>query len=251
MYYKISEVADLSGVSVRMLHHYDKIGLLKPDKVSDAGYRLYTEENIKKLSQVLFYKELDFSLEEIKEILHSSKADKLEVLKMQQRILTKKREKIDALLGAINKSILSLEEGIDPKGINVFTSLDLVEMNRNKDKLKSDLMVHLFPYVDEECGVKTLEYSKEDWTIVMSKMDGILNELSLRMDDSPQNTETQELIGKLKEFVNDNLIRCDNELLKVLGNLYVDNPLYRNHMKQYGEKFPEFLKAAIDYYVGD
>lgn len=100
MYYKIKEIADLTGVSVRMLHYYDKIGLLKPENVSQAGYRLYTTDDIKKLSQILFYKELDFSLEEIKEILYSSNADKLEVLKMQQQILTKKQEKIDALLGA-------------------------------------------------------------------------------------------------------------------------------------------------------
>lgn len=251
MYYKIKEIADMSGVSVRMLRYYDKIGLLKPENVSQAGYRLYTKDDIKKLSQILFYKELDFSLEEIKEILHSSNVDKLEVLKMQQQILRKKREKINALLSVINKSIISLEQGVDPKGLNIFTSLDLVEISRNKDQLKKDLMVHLFPHVDEECGVKTSGYSKDDWTIIMSKMDSILNEIALRMDKSPENSEIQELIGKIKEFINHNLIRCDNDLLKILGALYVDNPLYRNHMEQYGENFPEFLKSAIDFYVGD
>lgn len=251
MYYKIKEIADLTGVSIRMLHYYDKIGLLKPDNVSQAGYRLYTTDDIKKLSQILFYKELDFSLEEIKEILYSSNADKLEVLKMQQQILTKKQEKIGALLGAINKSIISLEQGENPKDLNIFTSLDLVEISRNKEQLKKDLMVYLFPHVDEECGIKTSEYSKDDWTIIMSRMDGILNEISIRMDKSPNNSEIQELIGKFKEFINHNLIRCDNDLLKILGNLYVDNPLYSNYMVQYGENFPEFLKSAIEFYVGD
>jgi DNA-binding transcriptional MerR regulator len=251
MYYKIKEIADMSGVSVRMLHYYDKIGLLKPENVSQAGYRLYTTDDIKKLSQILFYKELDFSLEEIKEILDSSNADQLEVLKMQQQILTKKREKIDALMGAINKSIISLEQGENPKGLNIFTSLDLVEISRNKDQLKKDLMVHLFPQVDEECGTKTSGYSKDDWTIIMSKMEGILNEIAIRMDKRPETPEIQELIGEFKEFINHNLIRCNNDLLKLLGALYVDNPLYRNYMEQYGENFPEFLKSAIDFYVGD
>jgi DNA-binding transcriptional MerR regulator len=210
MYYKIKEVADMTGVSVRMLHHYDKIGLLKPEKLSQAGYRLYTADDVKRLSQILFYKELDFSLEEIKEILYSSKADMLEVLKLQQRALTKKREKLDALLGAINKSIASLEQGRKPEGLNVFTSLDLVELKHNKEQLKKDLMVHLFPQVDEECGVKTSGYSKDDWTIVMSKLDEIMNEIAIRMYKGPENPEIQELIGKLKEFINENLILCNN-----------------------------------------
>lgn len=251
MYYKIKEIADISGVSVRMLHYYDKIGLLKPENVSQAGYRLYTADDIKKLSQILFYKELGFSLEDIKKILCSSNADKLEVLKMQQQILTKKREKIDALLNAINKSIISMELGEEPKDLNIFTSFDLVEISRNKDKLKKDLMVHLFPRVDEECGIKTSNYSKDDWTIIMHKIDGILNEISIRMDKSPHDSEIQELIGKFKEFINHNLIRCDNDLLKILGALYVDNPIYRNYIEQHGKNFPEFLKSAIDFYVGD
>lgn len=251
MYYKIKKVADMSGVSVRMLHYYDKIGLLKPESVSQAGYRLYATDDIKRLSQILFYKELDFSLEEIKEILDSSNADKLEVLKMQQQILTKKREKIDALLCAINKSIVSLEKGENPKGLNIFTSLDMVEISQNKEQLKKDLMVHLFSHADEECGVKTSEYTKDDWTIIMSQMDSILNKIAIRMDKSPKNSEVQELIGRFKEFINQNIIRCDNDLLKLLGTLYVDNPIYHNYMEQYGESFLQFIKSAIDYYVGD
>lgn len=250
MYYKVKEVADISGVSIRMLHYYDKIGLLKPQDVTQAGYRLYTADDIKKLSQILFYKELGFSLDETKEILCSSNTDKLEVLKMQQQILIKKREKIDALLDAINKSIISIELGENPKNINVFTSFDMVEISRNKDQLKKDLMVHLFPHIDEECGIKTSKYSKDDWTIIMSKMDGILNEISIRMDKSPYDSETQELVGRLKEFINHYFIRCDNDLLKILGELYVDNQFYRSHMEQYGKSFPEFLKGAIDFYVG-
>ena len=67
MYYKIKEVADMVGISVRMLHHYDKIGLLKPESISPAGYRLYSDKDLETLQQVLFFKELEFSLKDIKE----------------------------------------------------------------------------------------------------------------------------------------------------------------------------------------
>lgn len=251
MYYKIKEIADISGVSIRMLHYYDKISLLKPSNVSQAGYRLYTNEDAEKLSQILFYRELGFSYKEIKKILAASNTYKIGVLKMQQQILSKNRDKIDALMSAIAKSIISLQKNEHPQNPNIFTSWNLVEISRNKEQLKQDLMTHLFTYSDEDCGVKTSQYSKDDWTIAMSKIDTILNKIYEFMDKGPADIEIQQLIGKFQECINNNLIKCDNRTLKVLGNLYVDNPLYKSYIKQYGNAFPEFLKSAIDVYVKD
>jgi len=84
LHYKIKEVADMAGISVRMLHHYDKIGLLKPESVSAAGYRLYSDENLDRLQQILFFKELNFTLQEIKIILDSPNFDKKEALKVHR-----------------------------------------------------------------------------------------------------------------------------------------------------------------------
>lgn len=248
MYYKIKEVADLSGVSVRMLHYYDRIGLLKPEKVTDAGYRLYTDESLKKLSQILFYKELDFSLEEIKDIICSTPASRQEVLKLQLQLLSRKRDKIDALIRAIEKSVASLEEEEDIRDNLIFTPFDLAKISRNKEQLKKDLMTHLF-VSEEDCGAKTSEYTSEDWTIVMTGMDNLLRKIADKADKGPSDPEIQQLIGEFKEYINDNLIKCDVGTLKTLGALYVDNPLYRSHMEQYGKDFPEFLKNAIELYA--
>lgn len=84
MYYKVKEVADLVGISVRMLHHYDKIGLLKPEKINEAGYRLYSDSDLERLQQILFFKELDFKLQDIKNILLSPKFDRIDSLKSQK-----------------------------------------------------------------------------------------------------------------------------------------------------------------------
>ncbi len=78
--YKIKEIADIAGVSVRTLHHYDNIGLLKPFTITESGYRLYSLENLERLQQILFFKELDFNLHEIKEILDNPNFDKKEAL---------------------------------------------------------------------------------------------------------------------------------------------------------------------------
>lgn len=90
MVYKIKELADMVGISVRTLHHYDKIDLLKPNSIGDNGYRLYNENDLERLQQILFFKELDFTLHEIKEILDSPNFDKEEALNIHKKLLIEK-----------------------------------------------------------------------------------------------------------------------------------------------------------------
>ena len=102
---KISEVAKLSGVTVRTLHYYDEIGLLKPSKTTEAGYRMYSIEDLEKLQQILFFRELDFPLNEIKEIMINPKYDKIEALNKHKELLIEKRKRIDGLVTLIDKTI--------------------------------------------------------------------------------------------------------------------------------------------------
>ncbi|MFP3821825.1 MerR family transcriptional regulator, partial [Bacillus sp. SIMBA_008] len=87
----VKEVADLIGVSIRTLHHYDQIGLLTPQETTDSGYRLYSEENLEQLQQILFFKELDFSLKEIKEIITNPSFNRREAFILQKKMLIEKR----------------------------------------------------------------------------------------------------------------------------------------------------------------
>lgn len=251
MQYKIKEVAEISGVSVRMLHYYDKTGLLKPENVSRSGYRLYSEGDIERLSEILFYKELGFSLEEIKQVLNDSNSKKVEILKIQEKILEKEWDKIDALMRAVSRIISSLEKGEHPRNINMFTSFDMAEINRNKEKLKADLMTHLLTDKAEDCGAITSSYSNEDWTVVMSKADAILGEIYELSGGGPEDIKVQGLIAEFKDFINSNLIKCNSDTFKTLGDLYVNNPIYRNYLGQYGDAFPEFLREAILIHEGD
>ena len=102
---KISEVAKLSGITVRTLHYYDEIELLKPSETTEAGYRMYSSEDLERLQQILFFRELDFPLNEIKEIMLNPNYDKNEALNKHKEFLIEKRKRIDGLITLIDKTI--------------------------------------------------------------------------------------------------------------------------------------------------
>ncbi|GFZ33087.1 MerR family transcriptional regulator [Clostridium zeae] len=101
----VKQVSDLTGISVRSLHYYDEIGLLKPSEITEAGYRLYDDEALKALQQILFFKELDISLKDVKEIMGSPYFDKMEALENQKKLLLVKRKRLDDLIELINKTL--------------------------------------------------------------------------------------------------------------------------------------------------
>ena len=102
---RISEVAKLTGITVRTLHYYDEIGLLKPSEITEAGYRLYSREDLEILQQILFFRELDFPLSQIKEIMNNPNYDKEEALKKQKELLIQQRQRIEGLIKLIEKRI--------------------------------------------------------------------------------------------------------------------------------------------------
>lgn len=101
----VKQVSDLTGISVRALHYYDEIGLLKPSEITEAGYRLYDDEALKTLQQILFFKELDIPLKDVKEIMLSPYFDKMQALKNQKKLLMLKRKRLNGLIELINKTL--------------------------------------------------------------------------------------------------------------------------------------------------
>ena len=100
---QIKEFAELTGVSVRTLHYYDEIGLLKPSEVdAQTGYRFYDENSFERMQEILFYRELDFSLKTISEILSSPDYDKQQALSRQRKLLLAKKERLEQLIMAID-----------------------------------------------------------------------------------------------------------------------------------------------------
>lgn len=123
----VNEVSQLTGISVRTLHYYDEIGLLKPTRYSEAGYRLYDDKALDTLQQILFFREFDVPLKEIKSIMENPSFDKKEALKSQEKILELKRNRLNALISGI-KDILRGENKMD---FSVFDKTQIEEMYKS------------------------------------------------------------------------------------------------------------------------
>ena len=99
----ISQVAELTGISTRTLQYYDEIGLLKPSELTPSGYRLYGDQALQRLQQILFFKELDFKLKDIRDILQQPDFDTIEAFRRQKNLLVLKRERLDRLIGLLER----------------------------------------------------------------------------------------------------------------------------------------------------
>ena len=134
MRYKVKEVANMVGISVRTLHHYDLIGLLKPKSISPAGYRLYSDHDLERLQQVLFFKELGFSLEQTKEIIISPDFDRKQALKTHKELLTAKRKRLDEIIRLVEHTIQSIEGDIEMDKREMFEAFDMTEIEKHQEK---------------------------------------------------------------------------------------------------------------------
>ena len=108
----VKEISDLTGISVRTLHYYDEIGLLKPTAKSEAGYRLYDDKALETLQQILFFREFDISLKEIKTVIENPALEKNQILQMQRKMLTAKKERMERLIASIDR-ILKGDHSMD------------------------------------------------------------------------------------------------------------------------------------------
>ena len=244
-YYKIKEVADLVGVSVRMLHHYDKIGLLKPEAVSPAGYRLYIDKDLERLQQILFFKELEFSLQEIKDIIYSPSFDRKDALKTQEKLLIKKKERLEEIIKIVKKTLQSINGGMEMDKKEMFKAFDMSGIEKDQVKYSEEIK-QKYGKTDayREAEEKTSKYTKEDWDRMQVEGDEILNKIVSLMDKGSADTKVQKAVGELRQHITDNLYNCTPIIFRGIGDMYLND----KRISENKEGLAKFLKDAINIY---
>ncbi|NMM63944.1 MerR family transcriptional regulator [Clostridium sp. P21] len=239
---KINEVAKLTGVTVRTLHYYDEIDLLKPSKVSEASYRLYDDHTIELLQQILFFKELDFPLNEIKEIVKNASFDRAEALKKHKELLIKKRKRIDRLIKLVEKTI----KGECNMSFKEFDNIDFENAKKKYEREVKERWGTTDAYAESEA--KTKNYGKEQWQQVNEEGGKILKAFAENMEKSADSKEVQALVKEWQDYITKRFYKCTNEILKGLGLMYLQDERFKKNIDSYGKGTAEFISQAIAIY---
>jgi len=232
----IKKFAELTGVSVRTLHYYDEIGLLKPSSVDRfTGYRYYDESSLLRMQEILFYRELDFSLKSIAEILSSPNYNREKALKEQKKLLTLKKERLERL-------ILSIDNAV--KGENVMSAFDNSEFEAYKSETK-EKWGNTEAYAEFES--KTKDYSKERFADINSGLESIFGSFAELMQTGavPSSAEAQALVKKLQDYITQSYYTCTDEILKGLGQMYVADERFKNNIDKHAPGTAEYTSKAI------
>ena len=238
----VHEVSRITGLSIRTLQYYDKIDLLKPTNYSKAGYRLYGDTELEKLQQIMLFRELEFPLKEIKEIVNGTDFDKRKALDQQIELLELKKEHIDNLIG--------FARTIRARGVN-HIKLDFSAFDRSKlDEYfrRAKEMWNKTPQY-KEFTEKSKNWTKQDEDRIMDDFMKIFEKLGKIRKLDPASDLAQKYIQEIKDFITDHLYTCTNEILYGLGKVYAGGGEFTENIDKIGGKGTcEFTYQAIKIY---
>ncbi|WP_239734206.1 MerR family transcriptional regulator [Mammaliicoccus sp. G-M28] len=243
----VKELANIVGISVRTLHHYDEINLLNPSKISEAGYRLYSEANLDRLQQILFFKELDFPLKKIKQILDNPSFNKQEALQLHKKMLMDKRNHIDQMIQTINQTTKHFKGEINMTNEEKFKGFDF-----NKNEYEQEAREKWGGKTVDKANEKLSNMPKQERFEKENEMNNIFRSLASvnNEEKSPASEETQQLIQDWYDFLNDNInYEYSLEVFKGLGELYIADERFTKNINQFGEGLAQYMHEAINIYV--
>lgn len=236
----VHEVSKLAGVSIRTLQYYDKIGLLHPAKYTESGYRLYDDTALEKLQQILLFRELEFSLKDIKAIIDNPNFDRRKALEQQIALLTLKKEHL--------KNLIDLARDIKDIGVNKmdFTAFDTSKIDEYAAQAKSSWgNTPEYREFEEKSKNRT---AQEEQTI-STQMMGIFAEFGTMLKLDPSTEKVQSQVKKLQDFITENFYNCSDEILYSLGSIYVSGGDFTENIDMTGGKgTAEFVFKAIKIY---
>ncbi|WP_188207688.1 MerR family transcriptional regulator [Alkalibacillus aidingensis] len=233
---KVNEVAKLVGVSVRTLHHYDEIGLLSPFKDPDSGYRHYTDEDLSLLQQILFFKELGFSLKKIKEVIHNPEYDQLEALQLHRKLLIEKRHRMDEMIGTLEQTIESFKGGNHMSNEEKFKGFDFSQNPYEEEARERWGNARV-----EEAKAQVMKMTDNDQEL----MNAIYRKLASLRHEDPTSDAAQAAIKEWYDFLNNHFATYTPEMFQGLGMMYVQDERFTRNIDQFGEGLAKFMSEAM------
>ncbi len=246
MSYTVTSVAKLAGVSVRTLHHYDAIGLLRPAALSEAGYRQYSDADLERLQQILFFRELEFSLQEIKQILERPDFDRRAALLTHRTLLMQKQTRLQAILRSVDQTLEAMERGETMEKdamFEVFNDPKLKEYQQEARQRWGGSEAYA------ESERRTRGYSKQDWVDLKEEMGAVTTGIAAVMGQDPGSPEVQEKVGAWFDLINQRFYTCTPEIFRGLGEMYVADPRFTATYENVKPGLAQFVRDAMVIYA--
>ena len=236
----VKKVSDLTGVSVRTLQYYDKIGLLSPSELSDAGYRLYDDTALERLQQILLFRELEFPLKEIKAILDSPNFDGKKALSQQIELLELRKQHLE--------NLINLARGIKMIGVRAvdFSAFDRTKIDEYAKKAReqwSDTDAY------KEFIENTKDRTQEEDELLAEGFMSLFVEFGTMKNESHDSDKVQLQVKKIQDYITEHLYTCTDTILASLGKMYAGGgDMTDNIDNSCGNGTAAFVAKAIEYY---
>ncbi len=242
MAWTVGEVARLAKVSVRTLHHYDAVGLLGPSGRSDAGYRLYEMTDLERLQQVLFFRELGFSLDEIRAVMADSAFDRGDALRAQRALLAEKARRTGAMLTKIDEALAAMEGGTTMDENDMFEVFGDFDPKQYEDEVKQrwgDTEAY------RESARRTKAFTKDDWKRVKAEQEAVMDAFAeaFRAGLAPDDPKVQEVVERHRLSI-ERFYTCSKEMHANLGRMYVEDPRFAKNYEDRAEGLARFVCDA-------
>lgn len=243
--YTVNQLAKMAGVSVRTLHHYDHIELLKPSSRTAAGYRLYERQDLLRLQQILFFKELDVPLDDIRRILDDPGFDHVRALRQHRTQLEQHVTRLTRLLHTLDQTLSSLTEDdmtlTDEDLYAGFTPEQRERYDREAAEMYDPELVKLSQQ-------RLRKLTKAQWEAVKAEGDAVTRALAALADTAPDSPEVQALIARHHAWI-ENFYPADAALYSGLGQGYAQHPEFRAFYDRYRPNLADFMCAAMTVYA--
>ncbi|HZG85760.1 MerR family transcriptional regulator [Paenibacillus sp.] len=237
---RVKEVAKLAGISVRTLHHYDEIGLLVPEHVTEAGYRMYSERDLERLQHILFLKELDLPLQRIKAIVDDPAYDRVEALEAHRRLMYEKRDRLDRVIATLDKTIRHAKGEITMSNEEKFEGFDF-----SKNPYEQEARERWGDQAVDEANRRIQSKTPEEQQAMGERMNALFAKLAAVRTLAPDSDEAQAAVKEWYDFLNDNIQTYSLEVFKGLGQMYVDDERFTRNIDKFGEGLAAFLRDAM------
>lgn len=246
----VKQISDLTGISVRMLHYYDEIGLLKPSAVTEAGYRLYDNEALVTLQQILFFKELDIPLKQVKEIMDGPHFDKMQALENQKKLLLIKRNRLNDLVELIDKTLKG-ENTMSFREFDMREYYNVLEAFKNEN---SDKVISQWGSIDKFDEIIETIKSKEAKLVNMAlqeygSIEKYTDAVKKNLNNSVVITKAEQIDEFKKDFLYDNHPRL-KELYKTLVADLIKDPSSKE-IQQIASEITNIAKKDYEVFRAD